>query len=106
MAHFDNARQHLVDDLHQVLSDMEELVRAVATDSKEKVASVKPRAEAAILRARARIADLEGALATGAAHGLHAADTYAHTNPWQTAGFAAGLGAAIGAILGALIARR
>ena len=85
---------------------MEDLVRAVATDSKEKMAGVKPRAEAAILRARARIANLEGALETGAAHGLHAADTYAHKNPWQTAGFAAGMGVAIGAILGVLIARR
>jgi ElaB/YqjD/DUF883 family membrane-anchored ribosome-binding protein len=106
MAHFDDARQQLVDDLHQVLTDMEELVRAVATDSKEKVAGLKPRAEAAILRARARIADLEGTLEAGAARRLHAADSYAHKNPWQTAGVAAGLGAAIGAILGALIARR
>lgn len=106
MAHLDNARHQLVDDLHQVLTDMEDLVKAVATDSKEKIAGAKPLAEAAIVRARAHIGNLEGALEAGAARGLHAADSYAHKNPWQTAGVAAGLGAAIGAILGALIARR
>lgn len=106
MAQFEGTRDQLVRDLHVMLDDMEELVKAVATDSKESLLGLRPRAEAAVLRARARLTELEGALEARARHAVQATDAYAHAHPWSTAGLAAGLGAAVGAIIGVLLAQR
>ena len=48
MPHTDDVRDWLVTDAKLMLSDTEELLKAVGTDSKEKIASVKPRIEAGI----------------------------------------------------------
>jgi ElaB/YqjD/DUF883 family membrane-anchored ribosome-binding protein len=62
MPHADDVRDWLVTDAKMMLADTEELLRAVGSESKERIASVKPRIEAGIERARARIAETEFAL--------------------------------------------
>ena len=106
MQDYNHAREQLVTDVKAVLADTEELLRAVGTESKEKVAGMRPRLEAAIQRARARVAEVEGAVEARARQVVRDVDAYAHKNPWQTAGVAAGVGAALGAIIGVLLARR
>ena len=106
MPHANNAQRQLVDDVRTIIADTEELLGAVGTESKEKIAGVRPRVEDAIRRAKARVAEAEAAVETGARQAVRDADLYAHKNPWQTAGVAAGVGAALGAIIGVLLARR
>ena len=106
MPHTDDVRDWLVTDAKLMLSDTEELLKAVGTDSKEKIASVKPRIEAGIERARARIAEMEFALEARARKHARELNAYASDHPWQTAGAAAALGAALGAIIGVLLTRR
>jgi len=106
MPHSDDLRERLVTDVKMVLADTEELLKAVGTESKEKIAGVKPRIEAAMQRARAHIAETEFALEARARKRAHELNAYASEHPWQTAGTAAAVGAALGAIIGVLLARR
>ena len=105
MHNYSHAREQLIHDVGAVIADTEELLKALATESKEKIAGVRPRVEAALLRAKARVAEMEAAVETRARQTVYDADIYAHENPWKTAGVAAGVGAALGAIIGVLLAR-
>lgn len=106
MRHYSDAGEQLMTEVKAFIADTEELLRAVGTESKDKVAGVKPRVEAAIHRARARVAEMEDAVEARARQAVRETDAYAHKNPWQTAGVAAGVGAALGAIIAVLLARR
>jgi ElaB/YqjD/DUF883 family membrane-anchored ribosome-binding protein len=105
MQSYSHARDQLIHDVSAVIEDTEELLRALATESKEKIAGVRPRVEADLLRAKARVAEMEAAMERRARQAVHDVDIYAHENPWKTAGVAAGVGAALGAIIGVLLAR-
>jgi ElaB/YqjD/DUF883 family membrane-anchored ribosome-binding protein len=106
MPRTDDVRDWLVTDAKLMLSDTEELLKAVGTESKEKIASVKPRIEAGIELARARIAQMESELEARAGQRARELNAYASDHPWQTAGAAAAFGAALGAIIGVLLTRR
>jgi ElaB/YqjD/DUF883 family membrane-anchored ribosome-binding protein len=103
---YDVVRAQLVDDVKAVLADTEELLDALRTDSKERVAGLRPRVEAALKRARARVAEAEATVTARARQVVLHANAYAHENPWRTAGMAAAGGALLGAIVGVLLARR
>jgi ElaB/YqjD/DUF883 family membrane-anchored ribosome-binding protein len=105
MPTYSKAREQLVDDVRAVIGDTEELLKALGSESKEKIAGVRPRVEAALSRAKAQVAELEAAAEARARQTVHDVDIYAHENPWKTAGVAAGVGAALGAIIGVLLAR-
>jgi ElaB/YqjD/DUF883 family membrane-anchored ribosome-binding protein len=103
---YEVVRAQLVDDVKAVLADTEELLEALRTESKERVAGLRPRVEAAIKRARTRLAEAEATVTARARRVARQADAYAHENPWQTAGMAAAGGALIGAIIGVMLARQ
>jgi ElaB/YqjD/DUF883 family membrane-anchored ribosome-binding protein len=103
---FDVARERLVSDVRSVLTDTEEIVQAVASESKEKVAALRPRVDASLQRARTRLRELEAAVEARARETARQADVYAHEHPWKTAGVAAGIGAAVGAVVALLVSRR
>jgi ElaB/YqjD/DUF883 family membrane-anchored ribosome-binding protein len=106
MDSYGEAKERVVNDMKRLLSDTEDLLRAVGIDSKDKVAALRPRVEAAISQARTHLSEMERAVEQGARRAARQADAYVHENPWRTAGAAAGLGAALGAIVGVLLARR
>jgi len=105
MPTYSKAREQLIDDVRAVIGDTEELLKALGSESKEKVAGARPRVEAALSRAKAQVVELEAAAEARARRAAHDVDIYAHENPWKTAGVAAGVGAALGAIIGVLLAR-
>lgn len=85
--------EKLVGDVRVLAADVEELLRATAAQSGEKIAEARVRAQAAI--ARARTAAME--------HGRQAAqatDQYVHQNPWTAIGVSAGIGVLIGLLIG------
>jgi ElaB/YqjD/DUF883 family membrane-anchored ribosome-binding protein len=88
----------LLDDLTALIRDAESLLKATATQTGEKVAEVRARAEESVRQARARLAGLEQQARAAAGE----ADEFVRGNPWQ----AVGVAAAVGLVLGLLIGRR
>ena len=105
MSAYADPRERLISDVKMLLADTEEFLLAVGAESKDKIAGIRPRLEAAIKRARTQAAEVEAALEARAREGARRADAYATEHPWQTAGMAAGVGAAVGAIIAVLLSR-
>ena len=102
MSSYAEPRDRLVADVRTLLSDTEELLAAVGAESKEKLATLRPRIETSIERARARAAEVQARAMDGARR----VDDYASEHPWRTAGVAAGVGAALGALIASLLLSR
>ena len=94
--------QKLMDDLSAVVADAEELLKATASQTGERIAAVRARAEESLKVAKNRIADAKDDLLDQAKVAAKEADNYVHENPWK----AAGIAAAVGVLNGAIISRR
>jgi ElaB/YqjD/DUF883 family membrane-anchored ribosome-binding protein len=94
--------QKLMDDLSAVVADAEELLKATANQTGERITAVRARAEESVKTAKDRIADAQDELMDQAKVAAREADVYMHENPWK----AAGIAAAVGVLIGALISRR
>jgi ElaB/YqjD/DUF883 family membrane-anchored ribosome-binding protein len=92
-------REKLVADLRIVLADTEQLLKAAAEQSGEKLAALKPRIEENLRNARLRLAEFEQLAADRARAAAEATDAYAHEHPWKVAGFTALLGVAVGLLI-------
>ena len=92
----------LKQDLQTVVADAEELLKATATQTGERIDKARARAEESLRSARVRLAETTAALGQGARDAANSVDDQAHKHPWATAGIAAG----VGLLLGLLIGRR
>lgn len=90
--------EQLLDDLTTLIRDAEGLLKATASQTGEKVAEVRKRAEESVRQAKERLAGVEAQAREAAGE----ADRFVRGNPWQ----AVGVAAAVGLVLGLLIARR
>ena len=93
---------HLTKDLQNVVTDAEELLKAVGNDGNAKLSEVKTRVQASLSSAKATLGDLQETVYAGAKKAAANTDTYVHDHPWH----AVGAGAAIGLLVGYLAARR
>lgn len=98
----DVAKEKLVKDFKAVVADTEELLKATASQTGDKVAAARARAEESLADAKKRIADLGEDLTDKAKAAARKTDDLVHENPWQ----AVGVGTAVGFLLGMLISRR
>lgn len=89
-------KQKLVADVNAVLVDAEELLRQAATESGEKAAELRRRAQTAISSAKSRLIDVEEKVAEQARSAAKATDGWVHDHPWTAVGIAAGLGLLLG----------
>jgi ElaB/YqjD/DUF883 family membrane-anchored ribosome-binding protein len=105
MAAYADSRERLVSDVKILLGDTEEFLSAVAAESKDKIAGIRPRLEVAIQRARTQAAGVEAEVEARAREGARRVEAYAGEHPWQTAGMAAAVGATVGAIIAVLLSR-
>jgi ElaB/YqjD/DUF883 family membrane-anchored ribosome-binding protein len=105
MTGYADPRERLVGDVKVLLADTEEFLLAVGAESKDKIAGIRPRLEAAIQRARTQAARVEADVEVRAREGARRVDAYASEHPWQTAGMAAGVGATVGAVIAVLLSR-
>ena|SRR6266496_4024698 len=91
----------LMADLSVLANDMEQLLKATASQTGQQVAQVRAKAEESLKAAKVRIADLQVvALAKTRAAG-RATDDYVRANPWQVMAICA----VAGLVLGILLAR-
>jgi ElaB/YqjD/DUF883 family membrane-anchored ribosome-binding protein len=87
--------EKIVTDVRVLAADVEELVKATAAQSGEKIAAARDRAQTALAHAR-DAAVLRGRRAA------QLSDQYVKDNPWTAVGVSAG----IGLLIGFLISRR
>lgn len=96
------SKQKLMDDLNAVVNDAEELLKASANQTGERITAARAKAEESLKTAKLRLSATQEALTERAKMMAKDADVYVHENPWK----AAGVAAAAGILIGALIARR
>jgi ElaB/YqjD/DUF883 family membrane-anchored ribosome-binding protein len=92
----------LMEDLRTVFVDVEELLRATASQTGERITAARAKAEDSLKVAKAQLAEVQAAVAAQTKAAAKAADDYVRANPWQ----AVGISAAVGFIFGMLITRR
>ncbi len=90
------------ENLRSLITDMEDLLKATANQTGERIAAVRARAEESLKDAKDRLAEEEEAIAAKTRAAAKAAEDYVRANPWK----AVGLTAAVALVLGILVARR
>lgn len=95
------SKEKLMQDLHVVVADAEELLRATAGQAGEKVSAARERIQENLAAAKVRLVAAEEALVVKTKLAAKATDDYVHENPWK----AVGIGAGVGLIVGMLISR-
>ena len=92
----------LLQDLRVVVTDAEELLRATAGQTGERVEKIRAKAEESLRVARDRMQAAGKAVRESAMDAADTVDEQVHKNPWAAVGIAAG----IGLVVGILLARR
>jgi ElaB/YqjD/DUF883 family membrane-anchored ribosome-binding protein len=95
-------REKLLEDLKAVVNDAEELLKATAHQTGEKIAAVRAKAEESLKTAKARIAEEGKEMMEKAKSAAKSTDEFVQAHPWQ----AVGVGALAGFVVGLLISRR
>lgn len=96
------SKEKLMEDLKVVVADAEELLKATANQTGERIAAARAKAEDSLRAAKVRLAEAQAAVVKQVKVAAKTTDDYVHENPWQ----AVGIAAAVGLVLGALISRR
>jgi len=90
------AREKLAKDMKAVMAEAEELLKATAGDSGEKIQSVRAQVEKTLESARSRMGDFESGVVDKVKASVEATDLFVHDNPWPAIGIAAGIGLILG----------
>jgi len=96
------SKEKLMADLRTVVVDAEELLKATASQTGERIVAARARASESLAAAKARLAEAQATVVEKVKVAAKTTDNYVHEKPWQSVGIAA----AVGVIIGALIARR
>jgi len=94
--------EKLMEDLSAVVADAEELLKATADQTGERVTAVRNKAVESLKAAKARLDEQEVVLMEKTKAAAKVTEDYVRTNPWKSVGIAA----AAGFVLGILAARR
>ena len=97
-----SARDQLMRDLKNVISDAETWLRSGSSLSGEDLKAAKAKFERTIINAKDGLIHLEEAVVEKTKATVKATDDYVQENPWK----AIGISAAVGVLIGALISRR
>ncbi|MCF8149445.1 MAG: DUF883 family protein [Sulfuritalea sp.] len=96
----DVTKDKLISDIKLVIADTEELLRATAGQTGEKIAEIRAKTQDRLAAAKIKMAEAEAALVDKAKQVGRAADDYVHDNPWRSVGVAAGFGFIVGLLIG------
>jgi len=92
----------LMEDLRAVVADAEELLKATADQTGERIAAARGKAEESLKAAKARLDEQEDAVLAKTKAAAKATENYVRDNPWK----AMGIVAVVGLVLGILAKRR
>ena len=90
----------LMKDLRAVVVDTEDLLKATAGQTGERIDKVRARAEESLRNARARVQAASHDVQVAAQDAMHEVDTQVRANPWTAVGIAAAIGLVAGILLG------
>ena len=96
------AKERVIRDFKAVVVDTEELLKATANQTGERITAARARMEESLAATKKQLAELEDTMVEKAKAAAKATDQMVHENPWQSIGVAA----AVGFLLGMLIHRR
>lgn len=92
-------REKLVADFKVVVADAEEILRATANQTGEKVAELRARIQERLSQAKARLTEIEQAVVEKGKAAAEATDNFVHEHPWKAVGIAALAGLAVGILI-------
>ena len=92
--------ERLMRDLRTVVMDAEELLKATAAQTGERVDKVRAKAEDSLRNARARLQEMGDNAHTQAREAAREVEQQVRDNPWTAVGIAAGVGLVLGILLG------
>jgi ElaB/YqjD/DUF883 family membrane-anchored ribosome-binding protein len=92
----------LMKDLRAVVVDTEDLLKATAGQTGERIEKVRARAEESLRTARTRVQAASQDVQDAAQDAMREVDSQVRANPWT----AVGVAAAVGLVLGMLIGRK
>jgi ElaB/YqjD/DUF883 family membrane-anchored ribosome-binding protein len=94
------ATARLMGDFRVLASDMEQLLKVTASQTGDRVALVRAKAEASLQAAKIRVADLQQVAMEKTRVAGRATDAYVRANPWQVLAIGAFAGLVFGLMLG------
>ena len=92
--------QRLKQNLQTVVVDAEELLKATAGQTGERIEKLRTRAEESLVAARLRLVEASAAASETARAVASNADDQVHRHPYAFAGIAAGFGLLVGLLIG------
>jgi len=92
-------KERLMEDLRMVVADAEELLKAIANQTGEQIASVSMKAGESLRAAKSRLAEAQESAIDRIKVVAQTPDNYVHEYPWQSVGIAATVGILIGALI-------
>jgi len=99
-------KDKLIKQFNAVVSETEQLLKAVATAGGEQAGAMRASAEQSLANAKDRLRELQHAATDQVDAASKSTDEYVHTHPWQSIGMAAGLTVAAGVVIGLMLNRR
>jgi ElaB/YqjD/DUF883 family membrane-anchored ribosome-binding protein len=94
--------ERLMQDMRVVVTDAEDLLKATAGQTGERIEKIRARTEESLRTARNRLQIAGKAVQESATQAAHTVDDQVKKNPWT----AVGIAAAAGLVLGILVGRR
>ena len=91
--------QKLATDIRILVRDAEELVKATAMETGDKVVELRRRMQQVVNQVKPQIAKIETVLTETSKSAAACTDTYVHDNPWAAIGISAGVGMVIGLLI-------
>jgi ElaB/YqjD/DUF883 family membrane-anchored ribosome-binding protein len=95
----DISKEKLMHDMRAVVTDAEELLRATAGQTGEKVAAARERIQANLAIAKERLVEVQQSAVEKTKQAAKVTDEYVHENPWKAVGVAAGVGLVVGMLI-------
>lgn len=92
-------KEKLIKDFHSVITDTEELMKSVSSESGGKAQALRDKIEQNLDLAKEYLQDFENSVVDKSRNAARITDDYVHENAWRTVGIAIGLGVLIGLLI-------
>jgi ElaB/YqjD/DUF883 family membrane-anchored ribosome-binding protein len=93
-------KDKLAQDFKVVVADVEELLRATASQAGERVSAVREKVQDSLHRAKVKLAEAEDIMVDRGKQAARVTDEYVHDHPWRAVAAAGGIGLIIGLLIG------
>lgn len=93
-------REKFKQDVKNLVSDLDEIMRATASQTGEKLSVLREKAHETMHNAREHLSEYKDIVADKTRVAARATDDYVHEKPWHAVGVAAGVGLVIGMLIG------